>query len=127
MSIATDLVTDSQTVRPRRAVLDMPEYHPPLAGREALRLDFNENTLGPSPKVVEAIRSCGIGSQGLRERPVSECGRLRHGDGHQARGNRRRRVPSLGYRPKADVCLTRIEATLYLHRVSAATGFKLVP
>ena len=24
----------------------MPEYHPPLAGRTALRLDFNENTLG---------------------------------------------------------------------------------
>jgi hypothetical protein len=26
-----------------------------------------------------------------------------------------------------DVCLTRIEATLYLHRVSAAAGLKLAP
>jgi hypothetical protein len=34
----------------------------------------------------------------LRERPVSECGRLRHGDGDHEGGNRRRRVlmlPSL--------------------------------
>jgi hypothetical protein len=46
--------------------------------------------------------------------------------GGQGHGGRRRRVPSLGYRPKADVCLTRIEATLYLHCVSAAAGLKLV-
>ncbi len=33
-------------------------YSAPLEGRRnALRLDFNENTIGPSPKVVEAIRS----------------------------------------------------------------------
>ena len=33
-------------------------YSAPLEGRRGLlRLDFNENTLGPSPKVVEAIRS----------------------------------------------------------------------
>jgi len=25
-------------------VQDLPEYHPPLAGRDGLRLDFNENT-----------------------------------------------------------------------------------
>ncbi len=35
----------------------MPEYHPPLAGRTALRLDFNENTFGPSPRVMERLRS----------------------------------------------------------------------
>jgi histidinol-phosphate aminotransferase len=35
----------------------MPEYHPPLAGRTALRLDFNENTFGPSPWVMERLRS----------------------------------------------------------------------
>ena len=45
------------TVKPRRIVTDMPEYHPPLAGREALRLDFNENTLAPSPRVMERLRS----------------------------------------------------------------------
>ena len=33
-------------------------YSAPLEGRRGLlRLDFNENTVGPSPKVVEAIRS----------------------------------------------------------------------
>jgi histidinol-phosphate aminotransferase len=43
------------TVQPRKAVLAMPEYHPPLAGREALRLDFNENTFAPSPRVLAKI------------------------------------------------------------------------
>jgi histidinol-phosphate aminotransferase len=45
------------TVQPRARVLAMPEYHPPLAGRDALRLDFNENTLAPSPRVLEKLRS----------------------------------------------------------------------
>src|ERR1700753_2658578 len=44
-------------VTPRRAVAAMPEYHPPLAGREALRLDFNENTFAPSPSVIKKIHS----------------------------------------------------------------------
>ena len=43
------------SVMPRKAVLAMPEYHPPLAGREALRLDFNENTFAPSPRVMERL------------------------------------------------------------------------
>jgi len=34
----------------------MPEYHPPLAGRDALRLDFNENTLAPSPLVLDRLK-----------------------------------------------------------------------
>lgn len=38
------------------AVLTMPSYHPPLAGREGLRLDFNENTDACSPRVVERLR-----------------------------------------------------------------------
>ena len=42
--------------QPRSRVLSMPEYHPPLAGREALRLDFNENTLAPSPRVLAKLR-----------------------------------------------------------------------
>ncbi|WP_419804142.1 pyridoxal phosphate-dependent aminotransferase [Terriglobus sp.] len=43
------------TIQPRRAIRAMPEYHPPLAGRTALRLDFNENTHAPSPRVREAL------------------------------------------------------------------------
>ncbi len=46
---------ETMTVQPRKAVLAMPEYHPPLAGREALRLDFNENTFAPSPRVLAKI------------------------------------------------------------------------
>lgn len=43
-------------IEPRKAILNMPEYHPPLAGREhSLRLDFNENTFAPSPKVMEVL------------------------------------------------------------------------
>jgi histidinol-phosphate aminotransferase len=41
---------------PRPAVLTMPSYHPPLAGREGLRLDFNENTVGCSPLVLDRLR-----------------------------------------------------------------------
>jgi histidinol-phosphate aminotransferase len=33
----------------------MKEYHPPLGSRDALRLDFNENTLACSPKVREML------------------------------------------------------------------------
>ena len=66
MSVATDV----KTVRPRRAVLEMPEYHPPLAGRDALRLDFNENTLAPSPKVLERVKK--ITAEGLTKYPERE-------------------------------------------------------
>jgi histidinol-phosphate aminotransferase len=55
MTIATNLVTEMKSVRARRAVQEMPEYHPPLAGRDALRLDFNENTFAPSPRVMERL------------------------------------------------------------------------
>ncbi len=66
MSIASEV----KTVKPRRAVLEMPEYHPPLAGREALRLDFNENTLAPSPRVIERVRQ--ITAEGLTKYPERE-------------------------------------------------------
>jgi len=55
------------TVQPRRAVLEMPEYHPPLAGRDGLRLDFNENTLAPSPRVADRILQ--INTDGLTRYP----------------------------------------------------------
>jgi histidinol-phosphate aminotransferase len=34
----------------------MHEYHPPLAGRDGLRLDFNENTFAPSPRVQAVLQ-----------------------------------------------------------------------
>jgi histidinol-phosphate aminotransferase len=40
----------------------MKEYHPPLGSRDALRLDFNENTLACSPKVREALGCISAGS-----------------------------------------------------------------
>lgn len=42
-------------LRPRKAVDMIPAYHPPLAGREGLRLDFNENTMGCSPRVLARL------------------------------------------------------------------------
>jgi histidinol-phosphate aminotransferase len=42
---------------PREAVRKMAPYSPPSGGREGkLRLDFNENTIGCSPKVIEYLR-----------------------------------------------------------------------
>ena len=46
-------------LNPREAVRTLPSYHPPLAGREGLRLDFNENTVGCSPRVLECLRQLG--------------------------------------------------------------------
>ena len=44
-------------LEPREAVLKMAPYSPPTAGRaDKLRLDFNENTVGASPKVLEFLR-----------------------------------------------------------------------
>src|SRR5579864_7931365 len=44
-------------LKPRNTVSAMPAYHPPLAGREGLRLDFNEHTVGCSPRVLDRLRS----------------------------------------------------------------------
>ncbi len=45
-------------IRPRKAIEEMQAYNPPLEGRRGLlRLDFNENTVGCSPKVLEAINN----------------------------------------------------------------------
>jgi histidinol-phosphate aminotransferase len=43
-------------LKPREAVKSLPLYHPPLASRTGMRLDFNENTLGCSPRVAEKLR-----------------------------------------------------------------------
>jgi len=43
-------------LKAREAVRNLPTYHPPLAGRVGLRLDFNENTVGCSPRVLARLR-----------------------------------------------------------------------
>jgi histidinol-phosphate aminotransferase len=44
-------------LEPREAVLRMAPYSPPTGGRaDKLRLDFNENTVGASPAVVEFVK-----------------------------------------------------------------------
>ena len=60
----------TNTLTPRQRVLEMPEYHPPLAARDSLRLDFNENTIAPSPRVVERLRQ--ITGEGLTKYPERE-------------------------------------------------------
>ena len=67
---ATGIAANLRTVKPRKAVLEMPEYHPPLAGRTALRLDFNENTFGSSPRVTERLRT--VTAEGLTKYPERE-------------------------------------------------------
>lgn len=48
----------AKRLRPREAILSMAPYSPPSAGRaDKLRLDFNENTIGCSPKVTEFLKA----------------------------------------------------------------------
>src|SRR5215472_18602774 len=44
------------SLQARTAVRNMKEYHPPLSGRDGLRLDFNENTDAPSPRIAEVLK-----------------------------------------------------------------------
>lgn len=44
-------------LRAREGLNCVPSYHPPLGGRDGLRLDFNENTVGCSPRVLERLRA----------------------------------------------------------------------
>ena len=50
------------TPAPRARVQAMKEYHPPLGSRDALRLDFNENTLACSPRVRETLAQISAGA-----------------------------------------------------------------
>jgi histidinol-phosphate aminotransferase len=44
-------------LKPREAVLAMTPYSPPTSGRRSkLRLDFNENTVGASPRVIDFLQ-----------------------------------------------------------------------
>ncbi len=60
-------IQPSQKLRPRAAVEQMHEYHPPLAGRAGLRLDFNENTLASSPRVQAVLQR--IAAESLTKYP----------------------------------------------------------
>jgi histidinol-phosphate aminotransferase len=54
----------------RRAVKNLHTYRPPLAGRQGLRLDFNESTVGCSPRVLERLRS--LDAEALARYPERE-------------------------------------------------------
>src|SRR5262249_20385666 len=59
-------------LRAREAVRTLKEYHPPLGNRDGLRLDFNENTAGCSPRVLECLRN--LDAETLARYPVRETG-----------------------------------------------------
>jgi histidinol-phosphate aminotransferase len=59
-------------LRAREAVRTLKEYHPPLGNREGLRLDFNENTSGCSPRVLQKLRS--LDAETLARYPQREPG-----------------------------------------------------
>jgi histidinol-phosphate aminotransferase len=60
------------TLRARKTVETLKEYHPPLGGRDGLRLDFNENVGGCSPRVLAKLRT--ISSETLNKYPEREPG-----------------------------------------------------
>src|ERR1039457_4882715 len=77
MTVVTEVVTHKKVfaknvtkIVPRRTVLEMPEYPPPLAARDALRMDFNENTFAASPRVIERLRQ--TTAEGLTKYPERE-------------------------------------------------------
>ncbi len=54
----SDKQSSSNSPKARAEVENMKPYTAPLEGRrDMLRLDFNENTIGPSPLVIEAIKT----------------------------------------------------------------------
>jgi histidinol-phosphate aminotransferase len=62
----------------RTAIRELKEYHPPLGNRDGLRLDFNENTQGCSPRVLECLRR--LDGETLARYPQRELGE--HALGH---------------------------------------------
>jgi histidinol-phosphate aminotransferase len=54
----------------REAVKNLQAYRPPLAGRTGLRLDFNESTVGCSPRVLARLRS--LDAESLARYPERE-------------------------------------------------------
>ncbi len=80
-------MTHSPFPQARPEVESLQAYSAPLEGRRGmLRLDFNENTVGPSPKVVEALRAIPVEQiavypeyAGLREAVVANLSAPRPG------------------------------------------------
>jgi histidinol-phosphate aminotransferase len=54
----------------RTAVKNLHAYRPPLAGRRGLRLDFNESTIGCSPRVLARLRA--LNAENLARYPERE-------------------------------------------------------
>ena len=54
----------------RAAVMSLHAYRPPLAGRQGLRLDFNESAIGCSPRVLARLRS--LDAEALARYPERE-------------------------------------------------------
>lgn len=65
-------------LNPRAIVRNVPQYHPPLAGRDGLRLDFNENTVGCSPRVLARLRQ--LAGDDLARYPEREAVEARVGE-----------------------------------------------
>jgi histidinol-phosphate aminotransferase len=59
-------------LKARESVRTLKEYHPPLGNREGLRLDFNENTAGCSPRVLQRLRQ--LNGEDLARYPVRDVG-----------------------------------------------------
>jgi len=59
-------------LKAREAIRTLKEYRPPLADREGLRLDFNENTAGCSLRVLERLRQ--LDGETLARYPQRELG-----------------------------------------------------
>ena len=56
-------------ISPRKSILDMEGYDVPLFLDEyKLKLDLNENAMGPSPKVIEALQN--ITAQDIKYYPA---------------------------------------------------------
>ena len=59
---------NSSQLKPRQAILRMEPYRPPSSGRGGkMRLDFNENTEGCSPRVLRKLK--GLGAEALAVYP----------------------------------------------------------
>ncbi|MBV8068573.1 MAG: histidinol-phosphate transaminase [Acidobacteriaceae bacterium] len=55
--VIEETTPETAMLMPRDAVLQMSPYHPPTGGRRSkLRLDFNENTVGAPPHVIDFIK-----------------------------------------------------------------------
>jgi histidinol-phosphate aminotransferase len=59
-------------LKARESVRTLKEYHPPLGNRQGLRLDFNENTAGCSPRVLARLRE--LNGEDLARYPVRDAG-----------------------------------------------------